>query len=163
MNRVIKEAINVKARRLGISPGLLFFAVKTLSEDIRAREKNFLKPYFNALVKEQNEIAEQQLQSRNKHEREKGEKALKKLESHLCAIAELESFESARISLLMSAGEEVKKLHYVIWDQITDEMFRIRQKYAAELDEYDVLQIIRQLCPSQIEQFKEHGNLLQEG
>jgi hypothetical protein len=161
MNKLIKEAILVKAKKLGITPGFLFYAIDVLSKNPKAKEEAFLKKYFAALVQEHKEIAEKQLQSKNKHEKEKGESALRNLEKHLYSIAEMENFETARISLLMPEGEPVRKIHYMIWDQVTDELFHIRQKHGTELGESDVLQIISNLCPLQIEQYKTNGGMLE--
>ncbi|GAC1707465.1 MAG: hypothetical protein NVS9B7_20340 [Flavisolibacter sp.] len=153
----IVQLVHFKARELGINPKLLILAITALARDQSAVEKSVFKLFFQELLKETRESIEKQVQSNYKKTRDEAQEALMPLNEKSEAFANSSIYGSCRLNELWEDGPPILNLHYKVWNLVVDQQIKIKRLYAKTYIAEDAVQIIKYLCPKEIQQFRAIG------
>ena len=151
------QRIHFKARELSINPKLLMLAIGTLAKDTLATEWNVFKSFFNELTREAREEAEKKAHSIYTKAKEEGEAALKPVNKQSEDFANSAIYGACQLNNLINEGETILQLHYTAWNHIIDQQIKIRRMHGRKYIADDAVQIMKYLCPEEINLCKSLG------
>lgn len=155
------QKIQFKARELGINPKLLMLAIATLAKDPSATEWNVFKSFFKELIKEAKEEAEKKAHSIYARQKEEGETALKPVNKQSEGFANSSIYGACQLNNLIDPGEIIMQLHYTAWNHIIDQQIKIKRMHGRKYIADDAVQIIKYLCPEEINLCRSLGYFIQ--
>ncbi len=155
----IVQLLHFKARELGINPKLLVLAITALAQDHTAMEKTVFQLFFQELLMETKESIEKQVHSNYEKTRLEAEEALKPLNEESKTFANSSIYGSCRLNELLESGQSILNLHYKVWNVVVDQQIKIKRLYGKKYIAVDAVQIIKYLCPKEIQQFRANGPL----
>lgn len=155
----IVQLLHFKARELGINPKLLILAISALAPDHTAMETSVFPLFFQELLKETKEGIEKQVHSNYEKTRLEAQEALKPLNEASKAFANSSIYGSCRLNELVEGDQSILNLHYKVWNVVVDQQIKIKRLYSKKYIAVDAVQIIKYLCPKEIQQIRANGPL----
>ena len=152
MKETFGEAVFKKAKELKITPKFLLIAIRAIAENANVEAASILRRFGKELCIDMKNAALKQLEKGSKGEKLAAAKALEKIDPRVEATCNFANAESGLIGVkdLMEDGEQLKQLHAIVLNEVLKDAVKIRE-YRVKAKSFDIVEIIKYLCPELIE------------